>query len=236
MSIINQAQKFRVKVTGEPIGGEDGERSFLGRSDEATNTIVIDGTMPRSRQEEVLLHELIHIIGPDIPEMVVRTLGVSLYGILRENGLLVANLISKVSDGTITRVEAEQLNQDSNEMAKGPVFVLGRSTSKAHRVTDKPWDGSASQYDIDQWKRATLIHLDDVDPDMKSSHKLPVREPNGDLNRNGCHAAAAVLGGGRGGVDAPMAKKQAAARALVRIYRQELQEDPPESMMQMAGM
>lgn len=118
MSLEWAGQKYSVKLTSEPIGGEDGKRSFLGRTDEADNTIVIDGTMPRSRQEEVLIHELIHIADMTTPEFIVHILGRMLYGILRENGLLVPNLIGRVSDGEISAAEAEKLNQQSNEQAE----------------------------------------------------------------------------------------------------------------------
>ena len=235
MSITSDAQKFLVKTTTEPIGGEDGHRSFLGKADEAANLIVVDGTMPRTRQEEVLMHELVHLTDMAMPEQLVMQMGTRLFGILRANGLLVGNLMAKVVDGTLTKAEAEAVNRESNEMARGPVLMLGRAGGPQYRVSEAPWDGAASRYTIEEWRRATLIHLDGVDPELKASHKLPVREPNGDLSRAGSHAAAAVLGGARGGVDAPMAKKRAAARALARIYRQELEEEPPESLAQVAG-
>ena len=235
MGIIYQAQKYSVKLTTEPIGGEEGERSFLAQMDEAGNSIVVDGTMPKSRQEECLLHELIHLADMAMPEFAVSNLGRSLYGLLRENSLLVKNILDKVVDGHLTRAEAEALNKASNKMAQGPTRILGRQVAPVLRVSEAPWDGSASRYTIEQWRRACLIHLDDVDPDLKGSHKLPVREPDGDISRNGAHSASAILGGGRGGVDAPMPQKRSAARALVRIYRNDLKEDPPTSLTMMAG-
>ena len=63
MSITIDAQRFEVKVTTEEIGG-DGPRTILGQEDEATNTIVVDGTTPISRQEEILLHEFVHLAAP----------------------------------------------------------------------------------------------------------------------------------------------------------------------------
>jgi len=99
-------------------------------------------------------------------------------------------------------------------------------------ISNKPWGQfSESDYTPEQWVRACLIHL--ADDLVKVNHKLPVREPDGTLNRNGVHAAAA-LAGARGGVDAPPEKKRAAARALIRLYR-ELEEDPPESLRRLAG-
>ena len=118
MGIEWAGQKYSVKLTTEPIGGEDGKRAFLGRTDETDNTIVVDGTMPRSRQEEVLIHELVHIADMTVPEFIVQIIGRNLYGILRENGLLVPNLIGRVADGEINAAEAEKLNQASNDQAE----------------------------------------------------------------------------------------------------------------------
>lgn len=100
-------------------------------------------------------------------------------------------------------------------------------------VTDAPWDGSASRYSIEQWKAATLIGPLG-DPGSKSSYKLPVLEPNGDVNSNAVHSAAAELAGGRGGVDAPGPEKAQAAKKLVSLYRQ-LKSDPPDSLSKLAG-
>jgi hypothetical protein len=97
-------------------------------------------------------------------------------------------------------------------------------------VSDKPWSQfSASDYSIEQWRRACLLKMPGGDPNAKSTYKLPVREPGGALNRNGVHAAAAALAGARGGVNAPAEAKAAAKRKLRGLYRQ-LGEDPPESL------
>ncbi len=104
-------------------------------------------------------------------------------------------------------------------------------------TSDKPWSSfTEADYTPEQWRRACLIDTGEGDPASKSRYKLPVKEPSGALNRNGVHAVASVLAGGRGGVQASPEKKAAAARALVRIYRSDLKEDPPESLLRMAGM
>lgn len=98
-------------------------------------------------------------------------------------------------------------------------------------VSEKPWsDYSEADYTPEQWHAACLIHQHEGAPTAKSQCKLPVRTPNGTLNRNGVHAAAAALAGARGGVDATPAEKSAAARAIVRLYGQ-LDEKAPPSMM-----
>ena len=101
-------------------------------------------------------------------------------------------------------------------------------------VSEKPWsDYSESDYSLAQWHAACLIHQHDGPPTSKAQCKLPVRTPDGILNRAGVHAAAAALAGARGGVQASNEQKVAAAKALVRCYAQ-LDEKPPPSMMQSA--
>lgn len=102
-------------------------------------------------------------------------------------------------------------------------------------VSDKPWsDFSAADYTIEQWRSACLIGPSQLS-DNKSDYKLPVREPSGVVNRNGVHAAASVLAGGRGGVDASAEDKANAAKALVSLYKNQLHEDPPDSLLTAAG-
>jgi len=62
---------------------------------------------------------------------------------------------------------------------------------------------------------------------------LPVKTPNGALNRNGVHAAAAALAGARSPLQAPPDQKAKAASALRRYYSQ-LGETPPDSLKQSA--
>jgi hypothetical protein len=102
-------------------------------------------------------------------------------------------------------------------------------------VTNTPWDGSAARYTPEQWKRATLIDTGEGDPASKDRYKLPVYEPNGDLNQNALGAAAGALNGARGkGVQAPPAAKKAAAKKLIGLYRQ-AKMDPPDSLKSLAS-
>jgi hypothetical protein len=103
-------------------------------------------------------------------------------------------------------------------------------------ISEKPWsDFHETDYSADQWCHAALIDENPTgEPKKKNLCKLPVNEPNGDLNRNGVHAAAAALAGARGGVQASPALKKAAARKLVAIYRS-LHEPPPDSITRLAG-
>lgn len=101
------------------------------------------------------------------------------------------------------------------------------------QVTDRPWDGSASRYSDEQWRRACVLDTGE-DTTPKQRYKLPVREPDGTLNRNAVHAAAAALAGARGGVQAPEEAKRAAARKLIQLYG-ELGEEPPEALRRLAA-
>jgi hypothetical protein len=110
------------------------------------------------------------------------------------------------------------------------IHIGAREDALVAAVSDKPWSNfTEADYSIEQWHRACLIHLHSGAPSNKSDCKLPVKEPSGALNRNGVHAAAAAIGGARGGLQAPDEKKSAARRALRGLYRQ-LGEDPPESL------
>lgn len=105
-------------------------------------------------------------------------------------------------------------------------------------VSDEPWSNfSTSDYpDAGSYCDACLINTNTGPRSAwsKGNCKLPVREPDGDVNRNAVHAAAAVLAGSRGGVDAPPAAKRSAAMALMRLYGM-CQEPPPDSLRRLAG-
>jgi hypothetical protein len=107
-------------------------------------------------------------------------------------------------------------------------------TDSLKHVSEKPWsDYTKADYSIEQWHAACLIHLHQGPPTSKDQCKVPVRTPNGALNRNGVHAAAAALAGARGGVQAPPVKLAAARAALNWLYGQ-LNEQAPPSIAQSA--
>lgn len=90
-------------------------------------------------------------------------------------------------------------------------------------IVRRPWDGSASRFEDDEWRRSCLLDRGDQFDTTKTRYALPVLEPNGDLNVNGMHAAAARLGQ----VDASPSARASAARKLVRYYRQAGETPPP---------
>ncbi|MDN5364694.1 MAG: hypothetical protein PWQ91_1757 [Eubacteriales bacterium] len=53
----------------------------------------------------------------------------------------------------------------------------------AEKVSDKPWGQTKeSDHDLEQWHRASLIHLYDGPPTSKEQGKLSGREPDGTLS------------------------------------------------------
>lgn len=97
-------------------------------------------------------------------------------------------------------------------------------------VSTVPWSNyTAADYSIEQWHNACLIHLHTGAPISKGQCKLPVKTPNGALNKNGVQAAAGALAGARGGVHASPAQQASAARALRGLYTK-LNLQPPPSL------
>lgn len=97
-------------------------------------------------------------------------------------------------------------------------------------VSNTPWfNFTEADYTLEQWRRACLI-ASSSSTENKADYKLPVREPSGVLNRNGVYAAAARVNQVQGG------GKEAAAKKLVSLYRNQLKEDPPPNLLRLAGM
>lgn len=99
-------------------------------------------------------------------------------------------------------------------------------------VSNEPWGQfSQSDYTPEQWAKSCLIDTGEGDPGSKDRYKLPVYEPDGELNRNGVHAAAERLNQVQG---VSPDKKAAAARKLISLYGQ-VGDEPPDHLRQMAG-
>jgi hypothetical protein len=104
-------------------------------------------------------------------------------------------------------------------------------TDFIEHLSEKPWSMyKASDYSVEQWHNACLIHQHEGPPTSKGECKLPIKTPNGAVNKNGVYAAAAALGGARGGVNATPEQKASAAKALIRYYR-EMDKEPPPSLL-----
>lgn len=94
-----------------------------------------------------------------------------------------------------------------------------------YAISESAWDGSASRFDDDQWKAATIVDRGESYDTPKERYAVPIKEPNGDLSRAAVHNAAARIDQ----VDAPAEAIASGKRKLVAAYRQ-LDEDPPESL------
>jgi hypothetical protein len=107
-------------------------------------------------------------------------------------------------------------------------------------ISDRPWSGvtRASYTTAAEYCAACLIDQNpSVAPKTKSRCKLPVYEPRalgGRLNRNAVRAAADRLVRARGGVEASLAERQAAARSLIELF-QAIGDPPPRSLIALAG-
>ncbi len=95
------------------------------------------------------------------------------------------------------------------------------SADLADSLSDEPWNGDAGQWpSAAAYCESCLVDLNDGDgPKVKWKCHLPVREPDGNLNRHGLAAAQGALIGARGGVDLPVDAKRGAARKLARLMR-----------------
>lgn len=103
-------------------------------------------------------------------------------------------------------------------------------------TTDKPWNGSASRWpDTASYCKSCLVDLNPSGQDKTQDNcKLPIREPNGDINANALSSALGALNGARGGLqDVPVVARKKAAKALLSAYR-EAKLDVPDSLKNLA--
>lgn len=102
--------------------------------------------------------------------------------------------------------------------------AIGITPVVVNAVVRRAWDPTADRFTDDEYQQSCLIDLGGDAP-AKERCLLPLLEPNGDLNANALTAAAHALTG-RASQLAPAAKA-AAARRLVRFYRQADMTPPP---------
>jgi len=124
-------------------------------------------------------------------------------------------------------------------LAVAPMDVAMSGLTHAAKVSDTPWSNfKDSDYDDAQYARACLLDRGADAGTAKQRYSIPVREPDGTLNRNGCHAAAAVLSstGGTGSArgnkikNATDAQIASARKKLVSLYNGPLNEDVPQGL------
>lgn len=111
---------------------------------------------------------------------------------------------------------------------------LSAAVASTKSVSQKPWSNyQPSDYTIEQYHAACLIHNHDGPPTSKTQCKLPIKTPDGTVNKNGVFAAAAALAGARGGVNASSDQKASAAKTLINHYKK-IGATPPPALTQMA--
>lgn len=98
-------------------------------------------------------------------------------------------------------------------------------------VSEAPWHVDSNDYSPEQWRRACLIDTEQGDV-VKDRYKEPYKEPSGEVNRHGVHAAADRLNQMQG---MSAEKRAGAARTLLNLYRNDLGEEPPDTLKAMAG-
>jgi len=107
-------------------------------------------------------------------------------------------------------------------------------------ITEKSWDGSAGRFSDEEWARSCILDMGDCSAAAKQAtakerYKLPILEPNGDLNANALGSAAGALNGARTPLQACPAAKKSAAKKLVRAYAA-AKLDAPEDIEALAGV
>ena len=124
-----------------------------------------------------------------------------------------------------------ELDDEFAEREVVPMLLSERPSSSesldlSDGVTDAAWDGSASRFTDEQYARSCVL---DRGPDAgtaKQRYSLPVREPDGTLNKNAVHSAAGRISGVKG---ASLSQKKAAARKLISLYRK-IGDQPPDDL------
>lgn len=108
---------------------------------------------------------------------------------------------------------------------------LANPSKTSGSVSDSTWDGSASRFSDEQWKKSCILDRGGSGP-VKQECYLPVREPDGTLNMNAVHSAAGRIGS----VKASPELKKAAAKKLVSLYTVQLKEKAPPNLMKAAAV
>ncbi len=215
MSITADGQEFKVRVSDEAIGDDLESRAILGLTSEDTNVIVVDGTLPRTRKEEVMLHELIHVADPTMPEFLVRQLGIKLYGILSTNSILRPNWLERISDGLPTSEEMERVQAINQEILDAPEPFMRTIDSS---VTGDPVAVTSP--------RGTRVSMGPWFGNPIAGGSLKVHEDSGELNRVAVHRAATNLieGAGLGTERLPL------TREVIKLFKEQLGETPPPAL------
>lgn len=112
------------------------------------------------------------------------------------------------------------------------VMGIEDTGTRTMQVSEAPWEFDASKYTPEQLRSACLVI--DGDGSTQADCHLPVKEPDGTLNKNAVHAAAAALDGARGGTKLSDPDKKSAADALVGLYAK-IGEKAPDGVTKLAS-
>jgi len=86
-------------------------------------------------------------------------------------------------------------------------------------IVTKPWSGAASRFTDEEYRRSCLI----CEPNCttpKSCCHLPVKEPNGDINKNALSSALGAINGARSPMKISASLKKSALSKLRGYYKQ----------------
>ena len=149
-------QSFAVYHSGDRgLSSDDGSFRVLGQVNEAENTILLEGNLPSTRQEEVLLHEMFHVAMPHLWESDINALGNRVHGFLANNGMLNEGFLERVMDGpapphvidstidNLNRVVAGEADTGMRLSASGT--IAARATVADATVDGDDETGSAGQ-------------------------------------------------------------------------------------------
>ena len=164
-----------------------------------------------------MLHELVHIADPTMPEFLVKQLGNKLYGILSNNEILRPNWMARISDGLPTKTEMDRVQAVNQEILDAPEPMFFRTTEGINGDQVPVTQTRKSLYSKGPWSG------DPIGPDH-----LDVREADGTLNRVAVHRAATYLLLGSGGP-----KRLTYAREVIRLFREVLKEAPPSDLIRL---
>jgi HK97 family phage prohead protease len=132
---------------------------------------------------------------------------------VRSNEDLVRGVIEKLVPGGASRIKETREARSDKE------------TREEVKVSEAPWSiWTQTDFTVDQWRAACLVDTDTGASDRKERYKLPVREPNGTLNRNGVRAMAYKVQTMKELTDE---QRAVAARKLIGLYA-DIKEDVPE--------
>lgn len=143
-----------------------------------------------------------------------------------DTSMTTTELGGKPNPGTKKDKRLEENDPDKTKTkAKKSAAGTGHFGSTSGDVSDAAWDGAASRFDDQQYRRAAAA-CDSGEGTAKNLCFLPHHEPDGVTNRNGVHAAAQRVSSLSGHDPAAVAR----AKAHLRSHYSAMGEDAPDSI------